>query len=109
MDPSETNLVLRIEPTSLLRPGLLVAVFPWRTEALWLVWPCWAGAASLGGAAAFLEVRPALGGASDPASWPWCIASVVCLIDPTRLCRVESFGCRCMELDLVGTCIGGVR
>jgi hypothetical protein len=34
MDPSEANLVLWIEPTSLLRSGLLEAVFPWIIEAL---------------------------------------------------------------------------
>jgi hypothetical protein len=81
MDPSEANFVLWIEPTSLLRSGLLAVV----TEVLWLVWPSWAGAVGLGGAAA-------PGGLAGPASCPWCIASVDCLIDPTRSCRVESFG-----------------
>jgi hypothetical protein len=107
MDPSEANLALWIEPTSLLRSGLLEAVFPWMTEALWLVWPSWAGAADLGGATA-------PGGSADP-GWcgrpcllaSRCITSVVCLIDPTRSCRVESFERQCMELYLVGTCIGG--
>jgi hypothetical protein len=33
------------------------------TEALWLVWPSWAGAAGLGGAAA-------PGGSAGPTSWP---------------------------------------
>jgi hypothetical protein len=37
------------------------------TEAFWLVWPIWAGAAGLGGAAA-LEVQPTIGGAAGPAS-----------------------------------------
>jgi hypothetical protein len=100
MDPSEANLAIWIEPTSLLRSGLLTAVFPWMTEAMWLVWTSWTGAAGEGGAAA-------PGGSADPASWPRCIASVVHLIDPTRSCRVESFRHQCMEPYLVGTCIGG--
>jgi hypothetical protein len=50
MDPSEANLVLWVEPTSLLRSGLFAALFPWMTEALWLVWPSWVGAVGLGGA-----------------------------------------------------------
>jgi hypothetical protein len=54
-----------------------------------------------------LEVWLALGGAAGPASWPRCIASVVRLIDPTRPCRVESFGRQCIEPYLVGICIGG--
>jgi hypothetical protein len=45
MDPSDANLVLWIEPTSLLRSGLLKAVFPSMAEAMWLVWQSWAGAA----------------------------------------------------------------
>jgi hypothetical protein len=44
MDPSEASLVLWIEPTSLLRSVLLEAMFRWMTEALWLIWPSWAGA-----------------------------------------------------------------
>jgi hypothetical protein len=96
MDPSEANIVLWIELTSLLQLGLLEAVFAWMTEALWLVWLSWAGADGLGGTAA-------LGGSVGPG---WCgrpyllasvIASVVRLIDPTRSCRVESFGRQCME------------
>jgi hypothetical protein len=51
MNPSEANLVLWIELTSLLRSGLFEAMFPWLTEALWLVWPSWAGAAAPGGSA----------------------------------------------------------
>jgi hypothetical protein len=66
MDPSEANLAIWIEPTSLLRSGLLTAVFPWMTEAMWLVWTSWTGAAGQGGAAA-------PGGSADPTSWPRCI------------------------------------
>jgi hypothetical protein len=62
MNPHEANLVLWIEPTSLLRSGLLEAMFPWVTEALWLVWLSWAGPSRLGGAAA-------LGGSGGP---EWC-------------------------------------
>jgi hypothetical protein len=73
MDPSEANLVLHIELTSLLRSGLLATLFPWITEALWLVWPSWAGAAGLGGV-----VAP-----GDSAGPRWCsrtylLASVHC-------------------------------
>jgi hypothetical protein len=73
MDPSEANLVLWIEPTSLLRSGLLEVVFPWMIEALWLVWLSWAGAAGLGGVAA-------PGGSAGP-EWygrPCLLASVHC-------------------------------
>jgi hypothetical protein len=49
MDPSEANLVRLIETTSLLRSGLLEAAFPWMTEAMWLVWLSWVGAAAAGG------------------------------------------------------------
>jgi hypothetical protein len=62
IDPSEANLALLIEPTSLLRSGLLAAMFPRMTKALWLVWPSWAGAAGLGSAAA-------PGGSAGP---EWC-------------------------------------
>jgi hypothetical protein len=52
MDPSEVNLVLWFEPTLFFRPGSFVVVFLRVTQALWLVWPSWAGAAGRGCAAA---------------------------------------------------------
>jgi hypothetical protein len=79
MDPSEANLVFWIEPTSLLRSGLLAAVFPWMTEALWFTWPSWAGAAGLGGAA-----TP--GGSAGPG---WC----------GRPCLLASVHCFCGLFD----------
>jgi hypothetical protein len=73
MDPSGANLVLWIEPTLLLRSGLLEEVFHWITEALWLVWLSWAGAADLGGVAA-------PGGSAGPewCGWSCLLASVHC-------------------------------
>jgi hypothetical protein len=74
MDPSGANLVLWIEPSALLRSGLLEAGFPWITKALWLVWLCWAGAAGLDGAAA-------PGGSAGPecCGRPYLLALVHCV------------------------------
>jgi hypothetical protein len=72
MDASEDNLVLWIEPTSLLWSGLLEAMFPWMTETQWLVWPSW-------------RVRPAIGGAAAPggsADPRWC--GRPCLLAPVH-------------------------
>jgi hypothetical protein len=73
MDPSEANLVLWIEPNSVLRSGLLEVVFSCITKALWLDWLSWAGAARLGGA-------DAPGGLAGPewCGWPCLLASVHC-------------------------------
>jgi hypothetical protein len=79
MDPSEANLILWIEPTSLLRSVLLEVVFPWITEALCLVWLSWAGTAGLGSA-----VAP-----GGPAGAVWC----------GRPCILTSVHCFCGLVD----------
>jgi hypothetical protein len=76
MDLSEANVDLWIKRILFLRSGLLVVVFPCVTETLWLVWPCWAGAAAPGGSTGPDDVVVLV-------SLPWPIASVVYSLDPT--------------------------
>jgi hypothetical protein len=100
MDPSEANLNLWIEPTLFLWSGSFAAVFPWVTEAWWLVWESWVGAVAPGGSAS-------PGGAAGPASWLLCCSPVVSLLGPAWWWWVRSFGSRCTGLYSVWTYIEG--
>jgi hypothetical protein len=78
MDPSEANLVLKIEPTLLLLSRSFAIVFPRVTEAWGLAWASLTGVAGLG------EVRPALPPGPGPLLL-WCS----CLIQHDR----DEFSC----------------